>query len=192
MVLSGNLDDDSAGLLAIRRAGGATLVQDPEEALYPEMPSSAIAYVLPDVVLPVAGLACYIDDLIRAPSREVVPVDATIAPDEPEFDEVSGFTCPQCHGALWVRDMNHLLQYRCRTGHIFSQGTMVSEQERMVEDALWAATRSLEEQRALAERLAGRFEKRGDAAAAARYRRQADVAARRAVTLREVLQPHDG
>ena len=63
----------------------------------------------------------------------------------------------------------------------------------MVEDALWAATRSLEEQRALAERLAGRFEKRGDAAAAAaRYRHQADVAARRAVTLREVLQPHDG
>jgi two-component system chemotaxis response regulator CheB len=118
-------------------------------------------------------------------------VDPTIAPDGPEFHDISGFTCPQCHGALWVRDLNPMLQYRCRTGHVFSQRTMVSEQDRMVDDALWAAIRSLEEQRALAQRLAGRFEKRGDAAAAARYGRKADVAARRAETLRQVLEPDD-
>jgi hypothetical protein len=68
---------------------------------------------------------------------------------------------------------------------------MVSEQARMVEDALWAAARALEEQCALSNRLADRFDTRGDAAAAARHRRQADLAARRAETLRATLLPAD-
>ena len=62
VVLSGTLDDGTAGLFAIKQGGGATLVQDPAEALYGAMPASAIAYVQPDYVLPTAELA---DVLVR-------------------------------------------------------------------------------------------------------------------------------
>jgi two-component system chemotaxis response regulator CheB len=197
VILSGNLDDGSAGLLAVRQAGGITLVQDPAEARFPEMPASAIEFALPDAVLPVAQLAARIvhavSDLIgTGPSVSMVADEAGPSGKESEPELISALTCPQCNGALWVRDLDGLLQYRCRIGHILSQATMVSEQARMVEDALWAAARALEEQCALANRIAERFEGRGDAAAGARHRRQAVVAARRATTLRSTLLTDDG
>lgn len=45
VVLTGALDDGSAGVWWIHRYGGAVVVQDPNEAAVPEMPLSALAYV---------------------------------------------------------------------------------------------------------------------------------------------------
>jgi len=45
VVLSGALDDGSAGLWWIRRYGGAAIVQDPAEAIVPDMPRSALEHV---------------------------------------------------------------------------------------------------------------------------------------------------
>jgi two-component system, chemotaxis family, protein-glutamate methylesterase/glutaminase len=56
VVLSGTLDDGAVGLHSIKQAGGATLAQDPDDALYPAMPANAIAYAKPDYVLPVEEL----------------------------------------------------------------------------------------------------------------------------------------
>ncbi len=63
VVLSGALDDGTAGLAVIKEAGGCTLVQDPVEALYPNMPSSAIECVTPDRVLRARELGHAIVDL---------------------------------------------------------------------------------------------------------------------------------
>jgi len=60
IVLSGSRDDGTAGLMAIKASGGSAIIQDPDEALYPAMPLSAIAHVEPDAVLPIAAMARWI------------------------------------------------------------------------------------------------------------------------------------
>ena len=60
VVLSGTMDDGAAGLRAVRAAGGFTLVQDPEEATFPGMPSAAMEEAEPHVVGAVGTLAAHI------------------------------------------------------------------------------------------------------------------------------------
>jgi two-component system chemotaxis response regulator CheB len=57
VVLSGALDDGTAGMRAIREHGGHGIAQDPEEALYGAMPASAIEHGGAEVVLPVDRIA---------------------------------------------------------------------------------------------------------------------------------------
>ena len=61
VVLSGQLDDGTRGLAAIKKAGGITTVQSPQEAVYPDMPRNAINYDGPiDLVAPTSDLAAEI------------------------------------------------------------------------------------------------------------------------------------
>jgi two-component system chemotaxis response regulator CheB len=202
VVLSGTLDDGTAGLMAIRDRGGVTVVQDPDDALFPGMPRNALDVVHVDHVLPVSRLADLLSRLARtAPSgKGVMPM-----PDEMEAESAiaefdlgtiekkthpgtpSAFGCPDCGGVLWEIQDGEMARFRCRVGHAWSPTSLLSEQSRTLEKALWMAFRALEERAALADRMAGRSRAKGWTGAASRFEGQVKEAKDRAALIRQVL-----
>jgi len=67
VLLSGLLDDGAAGMLAIKRAGGLTLVQDSRDALFAGMPESVLARMEVDYVLPARDLGIALGALAGRP-----------------------------------------------------------------------------------------------------------------------------
>ena len=67
VVLTGMLNDGSAGLLAVRQAGGVAVVQDPRDAAHPEMPQSALDSTGADDCVPLREMAQVLVELVRRP-----------------------------------------------------------------------------------------------------------------------------
>jgi two-component system chemotaxis response regulator CheB len=197
VVLSGALDDGSAGAVAVSGAGGVVIVQDPHDALVPSMPSNAIAADSPERVLPVEEIAVALRQLLGEPvpdpeggSTMSEPVHPDPHPSRPA-GPASGFTCPECSGALWELREGELVRYRCRVGHSYSQDAMIDAQGSAVEAALWSALEVLEERGELlgrvADRSAGRTPKTEQ-----RFRDAARDAYERAALIRRALMMAGG
>jgi two-component system, chemotaxis family, protein-glutamate methylesterase/glutaminase len=203
VVLSGALDDGTAGLHAIRGRGGLVVAQDPADALQPAMPRSAIVNVPPDYVVPASELA----DLLGRLVQEVVDEGAAPAPpsllqletDISRFDTgasvadgspamPSGFTCPDCGGALLQIEEGDLLRFRCRVGHAWSAESLSAQQHMALEAALWMALRSLEEKAALTRQMAGSAHGEGRRFSAERFQTAAEEAGQAARLLRGLLE----
>jgi two-component system chemotaxis response regulator CheB len=188
-VLSGSLDDGTAGLWAIKSCGGTTIVQEPSEALYPDMPSNALMHNRVDHRLLVSDIAPMLVSLANEP----IQVAHALAPSPAIKDEIeyakmnqtavatsrlgalSPFTCPSCRGALWEIDEGGHLRYRCHTGHAFSQPSLLVEQTTAAEQSLYIALRAVHEKAATLRRMAERW---GDRSASLREdyeRRVADL-----------------
>lgn len=202
VILTGALNDGTAGLLAIKRRGGLAIVQDPQEALAPGMPASALRHVEIDYCLPLERIAAALVRLADEPAAEA-PLDApsgdlayenrivradpgAIEGDE-QVGQLSALTCPECRGPLWeIRD-NGLLRYRCRTGHAFTAETMLSQQSEALEEALWYALNTLQESAIVSERLATQATARGHHYVAERFTDRARQVRQRANVIRHVL-----
>jgi two-component system chemotaxis response regulator CheB len=65
LVLSGYMDDGTAGLAAVKSRGGIAVVQDPKDAAAPNMPISALRHVDIDFCLPVADIAPLLVQLVN-------------------------------------------------------------------------------------------------------------------------------
>jgi two-component system chemotaxis response regulator CheB len=188
VVLTGTRDDGTAGLAAIHAGGGATLVQDPEEALYPGMPASALAHVEVDAVAPMHAIAAAITAMVRG---EPLPGGVTRPPRPHELTAQEGaFTtiCPECGGVLSEHEAEGLAEWRCRVGHRYSPKALADAQSRDIEAALWTAVRALEDRRLLLERMAGQLDERGHAHAAASFRRRGQQADEEAQAVRAALE----
>jgi two-component system chemotaxis response regulator CheB len=204
VVLSGVLDDGTAGLNAIVARGGVAVVQDPADALYPGMPASAIDHVPVQHVAPADEIAKLLvrlcaepieDDGVPAPPLMEIEADLAMMDDEAmnEPDRPgapSGFSCPDCNGVLYeIRD-GALVRYRCRVGHAWSAETLFGEQSQQLEGALWMALRGLEEKAALARTMRERAIERNNAITAQRFTEQAAEASRAATLIRSMLEAH--
>lgn len=184
VVLSGARDDGSAGLAALAAAGGTVVVQDPDDAVVPGMPASAIAAVTPDHVVAASEMSALLTRLVRAPRPAPAPHQRE--PVEPRPAGPPGsLTCPECGGALWDLQDGALVRYRCRVGHTYSQGAMVEAQGEAVEAAMWTALGLLEERGELLGDIADGMTRspRG----AGRFRASARETADRASLMRRAL-----
>jgi len=174
VILTGALDDGTAGVAAIKEAGGITIAQDPNEAFSPGMPRSAVASGMIDHVVVLRDIPLLLGALTEedapAAGRSNGPHLRAMEPDLAELpialdgDDRPGrpsvFSCPECHGTLWEVDEGNLLRFRCRVGHVYSPDSMIAAQTDEVDRALWTALRTLEERAALAHRLAERGRRR--------------------------------
>jgi two-component system chemotaxis response regulator CheB len=189
VILSGSLDDGTAGLSMIRTRGGATIAQDPADAPYGGMPRSAIAHNAAEHVVPVAQMPELLLRLIDEPLGWEDIERAPLPPEEDEEepilslsleqmdeadrrDAASGLTCPECGGALWERLESGVVRFACHVGHAYSPASLEVEQSRALEGALWTALRTLEERADLYRRLARRS---GRAASPGLERRVAEM-----------------
>lgn len=176
--LTGLLDDGVAGLEAVRRCGGVTLVQDPEEADYPEMPQAAVDAGLADHVAPLERLADLLERLVHesAPTAITIPADIAIEarlsagePSRPASSERIGeqvpVACPDCGGPLWQTGEGPAMHYRCHVGHSLSARAMLEAQADGIERSLWVAVRSLSERASILRKLAEGSSGRNDVVA---------------------------
>jgi two-component system chemotaxis response regulator CheB len=174
VVLSGSLSDGTAGLRAIKRCGGMAIVQDLGDAFVPSMPRNALRYADVDYVRPIAEMPALFQQLTRevaGPSPEVpldIRLEAAIAAQEladMKADEIlgktSGFTCPECHGALWEIHDGSMLRFRCHVGHAFTADAVLAAQGEEIERMLGTLQRAHQERAALARKMAA--EERADA-----------------------------
>lgn len=195
VVLSGNLDDGTAGAVVVEQRGGLVLAQDPNEAPYPTMPRSVIAHVLGARSVTVVGLAAEVEAACRAP-RPVGAFEVPSSPEGPEPDDAAldlpglptAFGCPECHGAMFEIEDGGSLRFRCRAGHAWSATGLLRLQAEAMEGALWMALRSLEEKAALGRQLGQWAEERGSLLSAERFGSQAEDAARSALMVRRLIE----
>ena len=201
VVLSGTLDDGTAGLRAVKQRGGIAIVQDPDDALFSGMPCSALEHVAVDHRVPAAQIGPLLATLARAPAEEGAPAmsqDKALRSkiDEQELrlrtsgkvpGEASGFTCPECHGALWELGDGDPSRFECRIGHRYSTEALLAGETEALEAALWTALRALKEKAALERRIALQSRLRGRRLMAERFEEQADDAERRAGLIEQAL-----
>ncbi|OXR44864.1 Chemotaxis response regulator protein-glutamate methylesterase [Nocardia cerradoensis] len=200
VVLSGTLDDGTAGAALVTNRGGVVAVQEPHDALYRGMPQNVLDSVAVDLVLPARDLGKAVADRLctrhRAPdppdASELQRLEASIdAGAVPGNDGVaamarpSGLTCPDCNGVLYVLEDSG--RYRCRVGHAWTAEALLIQQKVEVDKALWTALRALEEKQRLAERMTEDAARHGDDRLSQRYRDQGAEQAAAIETLRKLL-----
>jgi two-component system, chemotaxis family, protein-glutamate methylesterase/glutaminase len=193
VLLSGVLDDGVLGLAAIKAAGGTTVVQHPDDALYRAMPMNALrAGVAEHQVAARDGGALLAKLAARNFDTPDIDADTTAQLENriamggrcattfesERLGPHSGYICPDCHGSLMsvITD-----SYRCRVGHAWTAEALLDARDTEVENALLIALRSLHEKAKTSRKLA---ERAGTGRLFDRYRRLADEA-ERAVTVLE-------
>lgn len=201
VVLTGALDDGTAGLWAIKTCGGITVVQDPETAAQPEMPLNALMHNPIDHRVPLEQMGTLLARLAHQPvDLRGRPRRPASMKDEIEFAKTnpdivrtqrmgspSPYTCPSCGGALWELEEGGHLRYRCHTGHAYSQASLLLGQDVVVEESLYSALRAVEEKAVALRRLAERWNEHRTPGVRDGYEERAEELDHTAAVLRSLL-----
>lgn len=200
VVLTGMMDDGTAGLKAIKDCGGTAIVQDPTSAAEPEMPRSALDNVAVDHCVPLAEIGPLLQRLVNRPAPDAAAIPQAVLQEvainhgEGTMENLqriatpSTLTCPDCGGSLWEVNEARPLRYRCHTGHAFGALSLARVQKDAAEHALYSGMRALREREMLLRRVAAIASDSGDGAQAAAATAEADRLQAQARTLRELAE----
>ena len=208
IVLSGALDDGTAGLWTIKSRGGTAIVQDPNDAEVPSMPENALAAVEVDYCLPVSEMASLLVRLTKEGAakeknltmeeNKKTKLEVRIAaqdnvPDEEvlQLGQFTPYACPECHGVLSAIKDGGITRYRCHTGHAYSADSLLTSITEDIEETLWNAIRGLEESVILLNNLGDQFAEKNQPKMAALYFKKANEAVSRAKLLRQAVLMHE-
>lgn len=179
VVLSGALDDGTSGLWSIKRLGGITVVQRPNQARFESMPRSALEYVEIDHNLPSAEIGALLGRLANEQRVSEVAVEPDtkmrmakeirIAAENGAFQKgimelgaLTPFTCPECHGALVKIAEGKMSRFRCHTGHAYTDNALLEAVMETTGEMLWQVIRSLEEGVMLLKHMGQHLQDAGD------------------------------
>jgi two-component system chemotaxis response regulator CheB len=199
VILTGYLDDGTAGLWTVKQLGGTTIVQDPSDALIPFMPQNALAHVKVDYCLPLAEIAPLLVRLTSETEEEgvypvpkEVEIEVNIAKEQKALDagvlqlgEPSNYACPECHGVLLQLKEGSLWRFRCHTGHAYSIESLLADITEKMDDALWNSIRAFEEGELFMRHLAKHLGQGENSQSAEAFVKRADDTKRRANLMRQ-------
>lgn len=199
IILTGMLDDGTAGMSAVKRAGGITVVQDPNEADYPDMPLSVLDNVEVDHTESLSKIGTLLGEIIRnaEPKEAAVPEDvifetevdlrvSTRTENLAKFEKID-INCPDCGGGLYVTQKDHPTHYRCHVGHSFTDRELLIRVSEVLENTFWTSLRMMEERRALLLKLAKKDEARGYSSTASRHKEKAKEMEGHIENLKQIL-----
>ncbi len=173
IILTGMLDDGASGMASIKRSGGITVVQDPNEADYPDMPLSVLETIEVDHTESLSKMGVLLAEIIAntEPVETEAPYDvkletaidqrvSTRIEDVAQFEKIE-VNCPDCGGGLYVTQKEHPTHYRCHVGHSYTDRELLIRLSEVMETTFWTSLRMMEERRALLLKLAKKDQERG-------------------------------
>lgn len=160
ILLSGYLDDGVSGLAAIKKMAGITIIQDPNEAAFPDMPLSALNVLTPDYILKSYEIADVLTRLSQQPTNARVPIPEDLQMEvklsesvksninlEERMGELVPQVCPDCSGPMWKHEEEKMARFRCHVGHSYTEKTLLAEQSKLLQDDLVKIIRKYSEYR---------------------------------------------
>jgi two-component system chemotaxis response regulator CheB len=188
VILTGMLNDGTPGLYEIKRRGGITVVQDPDEAEAPSMPRSALDNVEVDFCVSLAELPALLVRLAGEPPVAARGETPATPREEWTLKAPTAQTCPECGGAMAEEAEGGLSRFRCHIGHVMTAEVLAAAQLEVLESSISVVLRSLNERAALCRELAGKAAARADVEAAADWRRAAEEAERREQAIKGLVR----
>jgi len=196
VLLTGMLDDGTAGLFYVKRYGGVTIVQDPDDAEFASMPANALAHVKVDHKLPLREIVQAINrlatvewlgtELMRG-SDERYGMEAMIEQDMQRLVSTN-YMCPDCQGPLSRINDGSPSRFRCRVGHAYGLNALYQAQVNHVENGLWSSFQALVAKAEIEENLKQAAETSGDSEAVKSWKKGLDETQRRIAVFAQILE----
>jgi len=199
IILTGFLNDGTVGMNTIKQSGGYTIVQDPNEAEYPDMPLSVLETMEADHCVSLKGMGDAILQITKtAKVKGVTPPEVVVLESKlsekaaTSIEKVSQlgnktiYACPDCGGGLWQIDKPSK-HFRCHIGHSYTEKDLLYKQSESIEHTLWVSVRMMEERRLLLLKNATSYNEKGLQKLSEQYSERAEQMQTHILKLKELL-----